>query len=170
MKNILLAFAILITSISIQAQTKVGTIDAEFILSQMPEIATVDEGINTYNSKLQEDLQTTIQKYEELVASYQTNNATFTEEEKKAKESEIISVENDIKNFRQKASALMQIRRNELTQPLYLKIDAAMKVIIEKEKYTQVFNTSVNGMAYADEKYDITDAVMKNLGIEIPKE
>ncbi len=170
MKNILLAIAIFITSLSFQAQTKVGTIDAEFILSQMPEVITVEEGLKTYNTKLQEDLQVTIKKYENLVANYQTNSATFTEEEKATKESEIISLENDIKNFRQKASVLMQVRRNELTQPLYLKIDEAMKVIIAEEKYTQIFNTSINGMAYADEKYDITEAVLKKLGIELPKE
>jgi outer membrane protein len=170
MKNVLLALAIFITSISLQAQSKVGTIDAEYILAQMPEIATVEEGLKTYNTKLQEDVQANITKYEELVASYQTNNSTFTEEEKSTKESEIISIENDIKNFRQKATVLMQVRRNELTQPLYLKIDEAMKVIITNEKYTQIFNTSVNGLAYSDEKYDITDAVMRKLGIEAPKE
>ena len=170
MKNILLALAIFITSINIQAQTKVGTIDAEYILAQMPEVSTVEEGLKTYNLKLQGDLQASIAKYEELVASYQANTATFTEEEKTTKESEIISIENDIKSFRQKASTLMQLRRNELTQPLYLKIDEAMKAIIAEENYTQIFNTSINGLAYADEKYDITDAVMKKLGIEIPKE
>ncbi len=170
MKNILVALAILLTSVSLNAQTKVGTIDAEFILAQMPETKTVEEDIKAYNLKLQEELQNTIKKYEELVAAYQTDNATLTEEEKAAKESEIISVENDIKNFRQKATVLMQVRRNELTQPLYMKIDAAMKTIIEKEKYTQIFNTSINGMAYADENFDITDAVLAKLGIELPKE
>lgn len=170
MKNILLALAIFITSISIQAQTKIGTIDAEYILAQMPEITSVEEGLKTYNAKLQEDMKANIAKYEELVASYQANKTTFTEEEKSTKESEIISIENDIKNFRQKASVLIQVRRNELTQPLYLKIDTAMKVIIAEEKYTQVFNASFNGLAFSDEKYDITDAVMKNLGIEIIKE
>ena len=170
MKNILLALAIFITSLSVQAQTKVGTIDAEFILSQMPEAITVDESLKTYNTKLQEDLQTTVKKYEDLVANYQTNSTTFTEEEKTTKESEIIGLENDIKSFRQKASTLMQIRRNELTQPLYLKIDEAMRLIVAEQNYTQIFNTSINGMAYADEKYDITEAVMKKLGIEFPKE
>lgn len=170
MKNILVALAILLTSVSLNAQTKVGTIDAEFILAQMPETKTVEEDIKAYNLKLQEELQNTIKKYEELVAAYQTDNATLSEEEKGTKESEIISVENDIKNFRQKATVLMQVRRNELTQPLYMKIDAAMKTIIEKEKYTQIFNTSINGMAYADEKFDITDAVLAKLGIELPKE
>lgn len=170
MKNILLALAIFITSFGTQAQTKVGTIDAEYILAQMPEIAQVEKDLKAYNDKLQEDFQANITKYDTLIANYQANNATFTEEEKSSKESEIISVENDIKNFRQKATALLQFKRNELTQPLYLKIDEAMKVIIAAEKYTQIFNTSINGLAYADEKYDITEAVMKKLGIEMPKE
>jgi len=170
MKNVFLALAIFISSLAVQAQSKVGTIDAEFILSQMPEVATVEEGLKTYNTQLQENLQATIKKYEELVASYQANSTTFTDEEKATKESEIISVENEIKNFRQKASVLIQVRRNELTQPLYVKIDTAMKEIIAEEKYTQIFNTSINGLAYGDPQYDITEAVMKKLDIEMPKE
>ena len=167
MKNIILVLAILISGTSLQAQTKVGTIDAEFILQQMPEMAQVQEGIKNYNTELQENLQISIKNYEELIAAYQTKVDTFTEEEKQSKENEIIALEDEIKNFRQKASVLMQIRNNELTQPLYLKIDGAMKTVIAEQGYTQILNTSSNGLAYADEKYDITDAVMQKLGITV---
>lgn len=167
MKNIILVLAILITGTSLNAQTKVGTIDADFILQQMPEMVQVQENLKIYNTELQGNLQSTIKKYEDLVAAYQTNLATFTEEEKQSKEDEIITLENEIKNFRQKASVLMQIRNNELTQPLYLKIDEAMKTIIVEQGYTQILNSSANGLAYADEKYDITDAVIKKLGITV---
>ncbi len=167
MKNIILVLAILITGTSLHAQTKVGTIDADFILQQMPEMVQVQEDMKTYNTELQENLQSTIKNYEELVAAYQANVATFTEEEKQSKEDEIITLENEIKNFRQKASVLMQMRNNELTQPLYLKIDVAMKAIISEQGYTQILNTSANGLAYADEKYDITEAVMKKMGITV---
>ncbi|CAM4041729.1 OmpH family outer membrane protein [Gillisia limnaea] len=167
MKNIILVLVILITGTSLQAQTKVGTIDADFILQQMPEMVKVEEGMKTYNTELQENLQSTVKQYEELIAAYQTNADTFNEEEKQSKEDEIITLENEIKNFRQKASVLMQMRNNELTQPLYLKIDEAMKAIITEQAYTQILNTSANGLAYADEKYDITDAVIKKLGITV---
>lgn len=170
MKNIVLALAIFISAFSLQAQSKIGTIDAEFILGQMPEIPTLEESLKTYNLKLQDDLQATIKSYEDLIADYKANNTTFTEEVKGQKESELMSLENDIKNFRQKASVLIQVRRNELTQPLYEKIDTAMRAIVAEQKYTQIFNTSVNGLAYSDEKFDITEAVMKKLGIEMPKE
>lgn len=161
-ENIILILAILIAGTSLNAQTKVGTIDADFILQQLPEMVQVEEGMKTYNTELQEDLQSSVKQYEDLVAAYQTGVATFNEEEKQSKEEEIITLENEIKNFRQKASVLMQMRNNELTQPLYLKIDEAMKAVIAEQGYTQILNTSANGLAYADEKYDITDAVMKN--------
>lgn len=170
MKNIFLALAVIFSSHLVQAQTKVGTIDADFILQQMPEMAKVQEGIKEYNTQLQGDLDSTITKYENLVAAYQTNSATFTEEEKKSKETEIIGLENEIKNFRQKASVLMQMKNNELTQPLYGKIDKAMREVIAEQGYTQILNSSANGLAYSAEQYDITDAVMKKMGITVKQQ
>jgi outer membrane protein len=167
MKKFILALAVILSTTCIQAQTKVGTIDADYILGQMPEISLVEEGLKTYNTELQAELQTTIKKYEELIAAYQAENSTFTEEVKTSKESEIMEVENEIKNFRQKASVLIQMKRNELTQPFYVKIDEAMKAVITAQAYTQIFNTSTNGLAFSDPKFDITDAVLEKLGIVV---
>lgn len=165
MKKSILLLAFLFLSIGMQAQTKVGTIDVNYILGQLPEIKSVDEGLKTYNTELQEELQKTIKKYEDLVADYQATNETITEEEKTAKESEIVGLENDIRNFRQKASVLLEMRRNELTQPLYEKIDGAMQEVIQDQKYTQIINVNANALAYGDPAYDITDDVLTKLGI-----
>lgn len=167
MKKYLLLFTVLLIGMVSQAQSKVGTIDAEYILAQLPEITTVDEGLKTYNTELQEELQKTIQKYEKLVADYQATNETSTQEEKTTKENEIIGLENEIKSFRQKASVLLQMKRNELTKPLYEKIDEAMRQVISEQKYTQVINSSANALAYADPAFDITDAVLAKLGITV---
>lgn len=165
MKKYILLLAVLLSGIYVQAQTKVGTIDADYILGQMPDIGTVEEGLKTYNTELQGELQKTIKNYEGKVADYQATSETITEEEKAAKENEIIGLENEIKNFRQKASVLMQMRRNELTQPLYEKIDAAMMEVIAEQKYTQIINIGANALAFSDPQYDITDAVLGKLGI-----
>lgn len=165
MKKYLLLFAFLLGGISMQAQSKVGTIDVNYILGQLPEINSVEEGLKKYNAELQEELQKTIKKYEDLVTDYQATNATLSEEEKKTKENEIVSLENDIRNFRQKASVLLEMRRNELTQPLYEKIDGAMQQVIQDLKYTQVINVNANALAYGDPAFDITDDVLTQLGI-----
>lgn len=165
MKNFIALLSLILLSYSSFAQSKVGTIDAEYVLTQLPEMTQVNEGLKNYNEELQKNLETTIQKYETLVKEYQESNADYTEEVKKTKETEIISLENDIKGFRQKASVMMQMKRNELTQPLYEKINAAMLEVIKEENYTQILHAGGNALAFAAEQYDITNKVMTKLGI-----
>lgn len=165
MKNFIALFALILLSYSSFAQTKVGTIDAEYVLNQLPEMKQVNEGLKVYNEDLQKNLETSIQEYEALAKDYQENNATFTDEIKKTKEGKLISLENDIKGFRQKASVMMQMKRNELTQPLYEKINAAMLQVIQEENYTQILHAGGQALAFAAEQYDITNKVMAKLGI-----
>ncbi|HSP40092.1 MAG TPA: OmpH family outer membrane protein [Gillisia sp.] len=167
MKKLVFIFLFALTVLNVHAQTKVGIIDADYILAQMPEIKTVDDGLKTYNTELQEELQNTVKKYEELIKDYQATNSTLPEDQKIAKENEIITMENDIQNYRQKASVLMQLRRNELTKPLYEKIDVAMRQVITEQNYTQIINANANSLAYSDPKFDITDAVLAKMGITV---
>lgn len=154
-------------SLMATAQTKVGTIDADYIISQMPEAADVNQGLKDYNTQLQNEMDQTIKKYDSIVKNYQAVSADLNDEAKKQEQSKIIGLENDIKSFRQKASVMMQMKRNELSQPLYKKIDKAMREVIAEEGYTQILHAGGNSLAYADERYDITEKVMKKLGIKI---
>ncbi|SOC78519.1 periplasmic chaperone for outer membrane proteins Skp [Salinimicrobium sediminis] len=167
MKKYFLIFSLAMVSFSAMAQSKIGTIDAEYILNQMPEMTGVNEGIQTYNQELQKELETNVAKYETLVKDYQANNTTFSEEDKKAKESEIIGLENDIKGFRQKAGVMMQMKRNELTQPIYEKINAAMLEVVNEENFTQIFHAGGTSLAFSAEEFDITMKVLKKLGIAV---
>lgn len=166
MKKLIAIISITLLSFSSFGQSKIGTIDAEYILAQLPEIAQVNEGMKSYNEELQKELETTITKYETQVKEYQENSTTLTEEDRQKKESEIISLENDIKNFRQKASVMMQMKRNELTQPLYEKINVAMQEVIKEGNYTHIFHAGGNALAFAEAESDITEKVLKKLGIE----
>lgn len=167
MKKIITLFSLVLLSYSSFAQTKVGTIDAEYILSQLPEMTQVNEGLKTYNEELQKNLEASIQEYETLAKDYQQHNATFTDEVKKTKEGKLISLENDIKGFRQKASVMMQMKRNELTQPLYEKINKAMLQVIQEGNYTQILHAGGNSLAFAAEEFDITNKVMAKLGMTV---
>jgi outer membrane protein len=167
MKKYLIALSFTFLSISAFAQSKVGTIDADYILNQMPQMAEVNEGLKTYNTELQKELENNVAKYETLVKEYQSNGTTLPDEERKTKESEIISLENDIKNFRQKAGVMMQLRRNELTKPLYEKINEAMLLVIQEENYTQIFHSGGNDLAFSAQEFDITMKVLGKLGIQV---
>lgn len=148
------------------AQSKIGTIDAEYILNQLPEIQEVNKELEGYGQELQGDLQKTIQEYEQQVQSYQEQNETYTETQRQEKEQEIMALENEIQGFRQKAQVMMQMKRNELTNPLYQKINEAMQAVIQEEGYTQIFHAGSNALAFSAEGSDITLQVMSRLGLE----
>jgi outer membrane protein len=161
-----LLIAFLCFSIFASAQTKVGTIDTDYILSQMPEMEGVNAGMQAYDQELQQDFQANIQQYDTLVKTYQVNAESLSDEARQQSESEIIELENQIKQYRQKAQVMMQMRRNELTNPLYEKIDTAMRAVIEEEGFTQILHAGGNSLAFAAEDYDITEKVMNKMGIE----
>ncbi len=165
MKQFSIGLLLLFVGFAAQAQSKVGTIDAEYILAQMPESTSINKQLEDYNKELQGELQNNINQYQTLVKEYQASTDSLTDASRKEKESKIMELENDIKNFRQKASVMIQMKRNELTGPLYEKIDVALKKVIADEGYTQIFHASASDLAYSRPEDDITDKVMKIMGV-----
>ncbi|GAA4276397.1 OmpH family outer membrane protein [Aquimarina mytili] len=167
MKKILVSFLVLVTSLQLNAQSKTGTIDTEFILAKMPELTKVQEELKAYNTKLEGELKVKVDDYQAKVKEYQEKEASFSDPMKKTKQEEIITLENDIAKFRQNGSQLVQIEQNRLLQPLYQKIGKMLEEVAKAEKYTQVFTITTSGLAYVDPNYDLTKKVMTKLGIKI---
>lgn len=166
MKKILFMLAAVLIGATSSAQSVIGTIDADYILNQMPEMAQVNQELETYGQELQTELQETIRQYEEQVGIYQAENENYTETQRQEKEQEIMALENEIQGFRQKAQVMMQMKRNEITDPLYAKINEAMLAVIQEDGYTQIFHAGSNALAFSAEGSDITTKVLGLLGIE----
>lgn len=169
MKKLSILIIAIATSLQINAQSKVGTIDVDFIISKMPLLEQVNKDANAYGLELENQLKEKVSKYEALIKVYQENEATYTEEVKKTQRDEIIAIEQDIQKFQKNGTSLVQVRQNELMRPLYQLIGDAMNTIATEEKFTQVFTIN-NSIAYLDPNFDITKKVMVKLGIPIPEE
>jgi len=167
MKNLSILLLAILTSIQINAQSKVGTIDVEYILSVMPQLEQVSNDVNAYSSQLENQLQVKVTNYTALVKVYQENEASYDETVKKERQDEIITLEQDIQKFQKNASSLVQIRQNELANPLYQLIGEALNAVAKEGKFTQVFTIN-NSIAYLDPDLDITLAVMEKMGLPSP--
>jgi len=164
MKRItLLAFGFLF-SFQLMAQSKVGTIDVDYILSKMPELNEVNTNMNAYGKDLESQLGTKMTAYQGLVKDYQDNEINFTIAMKKTKQDEIIAAEGEIQKYQQNSGQLIQIKQNELLQPLYLKIGKTLEAISKELGYTQVFTVN-NTIAYLDPNHDLTTPVLKRMGL-----
>ena len=151
------------------AQTKVGTVDVNFILGNMPELSNVQKTVDLYGNQLDADLAKKTKKYDTLINAYKAGIESFTPEQLQEKQNEIVALENDINVFRQNGAKLMALKRDDALRPLYQKIGQAVEKIAKAGGYTQILQTSAN-MAYLDKQYDITLAVIKELGIVLKEE
>jgi outer membrane protein len=158
--------ALLTLSLSAFSQTKVGTINNEYILSQMPEIKGVEEKLKVYSTKLDSTIQDKYSAYQELVASYKEGEKDMIDVMKKMKQREIVDLEEDLQKLQQNSSKMLQLQQEEYLRPLYNKIGKTVETIVQEDGFTQIFDEN-NSIIYIDPKFDITLKVLKKMGIEI---
>ncbi len=166
MKHII-CITLLVMSLSSFSQTKVGTVNNEYILSQMPEIKGVEEKLKVYSAKLDSTIQDKYTAYREVVADYnEKEEEGMNDVMKKIKQKEIVDLEEDLKKLQQNSSQMLQIQQDEYLRPLYNKIGKAIETIVKEEGFTQIFDEN-NSIIYIDPKFDITLKVLEKLGIEV---
>lgn len=165
----LLKIAFLFLCVTGFAQSKVGTIDVDYIISQMPELSGVQKQIEDYGNGLDSNLLKKLAEYQTAIDKYKTDEVSLTINQKKGRQDSIIAMENDIQKFQQNGNQLIVLKQEEYLKPLYEKIGIALEKIAKAEGYTQVLMRN-NDVVYIDNRYDLTLAVLKELGIEIKEE
>jgi outer membrane protein len=167
-----LQLLLLFISFSVAAQTgqsKVGTIDIDYVLSRMPEVTGVQKAVESYGKTLDADLTKKVEGYQKLIDEYKANDISYTVNQRKTMQDSIIKVETDINKFRQNATQLISIKRDEELAPLYEKIGQSLEKVAMAQGYTQVLERNAN-VVYIDNNFDLTLAVLKDMGIEVKEE
>lgn len=169
MKSKILFFCAFLLSTIAFSQNKVGTVDSEYIVNLMPEAQVVIKRSKAYGAKLDSSFQIKIKEYKDKFDVYKKNEKTLGVLAKKTAQKEITDLEADIKKYQTNGQQLMQLKQNELMRPLYKKLSDAIAEVAKANGYSQIFTINGNQFAYIDQKFDITDLVMKKLGIQKPE-
>ncbi|PKA82066.1 periplasmic chaperone for outer membrane proteins Skp [Ulvibacter sp. MAR_2010_11] len=164
MKLVKLVF--LFISVTAFSQSKVGTIDVDFVLSKMPELPALQKQIEDYGKQLDVDFNKKMEVYNALVTAYTAEEQGLTIAQKKTKQDEILKAEDEVNLFQQNGTKLLNIRRDELVRPLYQKIGVSLEKIAKAEAFTQVLELDER-VVYVDHNYDLTIKVLADLGISI---
>ncbi|SNR76060.1 OmpH family outer membrane protein [Dokdonia pacifica] len=170
-KMILIAFVALFSATTFAQTTKVGTVDADYTLSQMPELKGAQDALKVYNQDLEKQLADKLTNYDKVYKAAEAGFAAMTDAEKKAKQEELATLESDITKFRNNGTQLVQLKQNELLQPLYQKIGENVAIVAKELGYTQILNIgNNNNLAYIDPTHDITLKVLAKMGITVKQE
>ncbi|QNM86208.1 OmpH family outer membrane protein [Polaribacter pectinis] len=169
MKSKILFICIAFLSTITIAQSKVGTVDSDYIINLMPEAKVVVDMTQKYGAKLDTSFSIKIKEFQNKVDAFKKEETTLGTLAKKTAVKEITDLENDIKKYQANGQKLMQLKQDELMRPLYKKLSDAIKEVAKSNGFTQILTITGNEFAYIDENLDITKLVIKKLGITVPE-
>ncbi len=111
---------------------------------------------------------------EEKYKAYQALPTTTLDAIRKDKESELAYLQENLQKFQQDAQASMQKKQSDLIGPIFEKVGKAIEQVALEQGYAYIINPQMIGggdvLLYSNEQYNISDLVLKKLGVAVSKE
>lgn len=150
-----------------QPQIKVGVVDSEIILSQLSEYKQAQEKLNEIVKKWQAELDSLSMSYQEKLDNYRKQEAMMTEEVKVKEQQDLIKLEQEIYNYRQRKFGQqgdLAMEQERLLSPIKQNIIKAIEKVAKEEKVTLVLDKAGDVVVlYSDPAYDLTFKVLDQL-------
>jgi outer membrane protein len=151
----------------IAQEVKLGHVNTQEILTQMPERATIEKTVSDLQSQWEGELVKMREEYNGKIKEYQEKQATMPESIKQARQSEIGEIEQRITTFQQTAYTDLQKKQQELFAPVIAKVKKAIGDVAAENNYLYIFDLSTQSIIYQSPKSnDITVLVKKKLGLK----
>ena len=150
-----------------QAQ-KIAYVDTEYILGNIPEYKIAQTQIEDISAKWQKDIETRFAEIDKLYKTYEADATMLPEGMKRKRENEIINKEKEVKDLQKQRfgqNGDLFKKRQELIKPIQDKVYNAIEAVSNQDNIAVVFDKSSGAtMIYTNNKYDISDTVLKRLG------
>ena len=149
---------------------KFGHINAQEIVSAMPEFAKAQSDIEALDKQLTSELQRTQEefnkKYQEFQQAIAKDSLPANIAERRQKELQDMMQRQE--QFQQDAQQQMQKAQNDAMAPIYQKLDNAIKAVGAAEGVIYIFDLARTSIPYVNESQSInlTNKVKANLGIK----
>lgn len=170
-KSLILTAALVICGVvSAYAQLggqKIAYVDSDYILSNIPEYADAQEELNALSVRWEGEIKAIYDKVSEMYKKYQTEMVLLSEDQKHAREQEIINKEQEAKNLQIQyfgSDGQLYQKQSELIQPIQEKIYTALNEYAQTKGYSFILDiASGTSVLYASDKLDVSDDVLDQL-------
>lgn len=154
-------------------ELEIGYVDPQAILSKMPEMKAVQQRLQNFVERKREELAEKQQSLQQEMQSFEQKSAVISDEAKAKEEERLGQMNTELQQYQSQIQQEVQQKQQELVGPLFEQIEQAINTVAENKGLTYVVNTTTTqgdaiilyASPEAQEKYDITDAVMRELGI-----
>jgi len=147
-----------------QRSVRIGYIDTEYILQNVPEFNEASSQLNTKIEKWKSEIETRLTDLDQRKKQLNSEGILLTKELIEERQEEIDIEENEISAYQQKRfgpGGDLVIQRRQLMQPIQDQIFNAVQEIASKGKYDFIFDKSADVvMLYSADRYNISDRVL----------
>jgi Skp family chaperone for outer membrane proteins len=169
-KHFLFLFLALFAASTIEAQTrgnKVGYIDMEYILQNVPNYTEAQAQLEEKAQKWKQEIESKKIEIDKLKEALKAESPLLTRELIDERESEIKFLENERLEYQQKrfgANGDLISQKSVLAKPIQDQVFTAVQDIAERLKYDFIFDKSSDlTMLFASKRFDISDQVLRVL-------
>ena len=160
-------FVLFLFSQSNFAQLKVGYVDSEYLIKQLPDAQDIQSQLDNLIIEWKEELSKLEKEFQLSSKDYEGRKLILSEEKAKSLKKELDAKEKEIEKFREAKFGLngeLFRKQNELMNPIQNRIFKAIKEIAEEDDYDFIFDRSGDMMfLFAKEKYDLTSKVLEKI-------
>ena len=162
-----LLFCTALTNVNAQ---KIGYINSEFILSKMPEYKEAKDRLDKLADRWTKEIDERYVVLNQKKDLFLREEVLLPTEEKEKRRAELQKLENEIVELQKSRFGVggeYFQKRQELIKPIQDKVFDAMQKVASKKSYTFIFDkANQSNLVYADKKSDLSDEVLKELGIK----
>ncbi|MDZ7715919.1 MAG: OmpH family outer membrane protein [Balneolaceae bacterium] len=152
---------------------KIGYVNPQAILSRMPEMKAVQQRLQNFIDRKSQEFQQKQANFQQQVADFEQRQEVISAEAKQKEEERLGQLQAELQRTQSEFQQQIQQKQQELVGPLMQQISQAIDTVASDMGLTYVLNTTTSQgdeiILYVSEdaqnKYDITDQVMRQLGI-----
>jgi len=149
-----------------KAQTKIGYVNTNQLMDQLPEMKTLQTQMQAYQKTFSDQLATMSSEYQAKGQKYEQTQATMTDAARTAAQSELQDMQTRITTYRDNAQKQIEAKSSELLKPLQDKLRAAITAVAAAKGYTYVLDSSQVELLVSPAGDDLTAAVKTKLGVQ----
>lgn len=165
-KVLFLMALVFISSLSLaQRGVRIGYIDTEYILENVPEYQDAQAQLENKVQKWKADIEKRLGEVEQKKKDLKNESVLLTKELIEEREEDIKFEEDEILEYQQKRfgpNGDLILQKKQLMQPIQDQIFAAVQDIAKNKQFDFVFDKSADVvMLYSSERFDISDQVLR---------
>ena len=166
-KVTLLALSLLFVGKFSNAQSKIGYVDFQSIVSQMPEAKTIKPQIDAYQKQFVTQLTAMNNELQTKGKAFQDQSKTMTDAVKTTKQAELQDLQKKMQDYQATAQQQVDAKSNELVKPVTDKARAAVNDVAKEKGVNYVLDSSQgSALLVSNDGTDLTASVKTKLGIK----